>query len=91
MAQGGAKVRVKPPAFQRDSIGLGRHGRTWQTLEARELEAGDIIKGAGLAQTVQVDADGVEVQLLMGDTVIYRPDQRVEAFSKKQILTDDSQ
>lgn len=91
MAQGGGKVRVKPPAFKRDSVDLGRHGRTWQFIEARELEVGDMIMGTGMVHTVQVTKEQVTVELLMRDVITYEPDAKVEAFSKKQILTEDSQ
>lgn len=90
MPQGGGKVRVKPPAFQRDSVDLGRHGRTWQTLEASELEAGDIIKGSGLVEYVSSTEAEVTVGLVWRAVVQYKPDDKVEAFSKKQILTDGS-
>lgn len=94
MPQGGGKVRVKPPAFKRDSVDLGRHGRSWQTLEAYDLEVGDIIKGSGLIESIQTSDLGtdlglVKVQLIMGDLLVYSPEDKVEAFSKKQILTDD--
>jgi hypothetical protein len=95
MPQGGGKVRVKPPAFKRDSIDLGRHGRTWQTLEAYDLEVGDIIQGKGLVESIESSDLGtaiglVHIKLIMGDVLHYSPEDKVEAFSKKQILTDDS-
>lgn len=91
MAQGGGKVRVKPPAFKRDSVDLGRHGRTWQSVEAWQLKVGDIILGKGLIESIdQANLDIVSVQLVMGDVLHYSPEDKVEAFAK-QILTDDNQ
>jgi hypothetical protein len=93
MPQGGGKVRVKPPAFKRDSIDLARHGRTWQTLAAYDLEVGDIILNTGLIESIETSDLGtdlglVHVKLVMGDVLHYSPEDEVQAFSKRQILTD---
>jgi hypothetical protein len=96
MAQGGGKVRVKPPAFKRDSVDLGRHGRTWQTITAHELAVGDIVLNKGLVESIDSsDLDTVvgliHVKLVMGDVLHYSPEDKVEAFHKSQILTTDNQ
>lgn len=82
-------MRVKPPAFQRDSVDLGRHGRSWQTLEAWEIEVGDTIPGKGIVESLWSGNSGkVTVRFIMSDSIVYGWDEKVQVFSKKQILTD---
>lgn len=83
------KRRAKVPPFQRPAIEMGRHGRTWQTLKASELQVGDIVEGKGLVQTVDDRSEWlqIDVDMLNGEHYTFGVDDEVKAFSKKQPLT----
>ncbi len=93
MSEGSVK-RAKVPPFQRDSIDMGRHGRSWQTVSAEDLRVGDIIRSRGLVESIEdrSEVDEIDVKLIMGDYITYKVTDQVMAFSKKPtVLTDDSE
>jgi hypothetical protein len=88
----GSVRRAKVPPFQRDAIDLGRHGRTWQTLVAEDLRVGDIIRDRGLVESIEdrSEVEEIDVKLVMGDCITYKLTDNVVAFSKKTVLTDET-
>lgn len=42
----------KPKPFSRPSISLGKHGKVWSDVPAKDLQPGDIVAGVGLLESV---------------------------------------
>jgi hypothetical protein len=83
----------KPAPFQRPGVDLDRHGRKWDTVLAKDLQDGDVIKDRGLVKTVwpftdpDYEVDEIHVVLFNDEVDNYEPDQEIEAFVKRDDAT----
>jgi hypothetical protein len=77
----------KPTPFQRPSIEMGKHGRSWQMLKASELRVGDIVENKGLILSIEDRSEwsDIEVDMINGEHYTLSVDDRVKAFSKKPL------
>lgn len=80
----------KPPPFKRNSIELGRHGRSWQSVPAEELKPGDVVEGKGLVESVTACSMSVtSVEFWSRETFDYGYGCAVRAFVKPLTDTDE--
>jgi predicted transcriptional regulator len=76
------KARIPAP-FQRPSIELSHHGKTWQEVPARLIQSGDIIAGFGKVGAIYENlADDTLVQIFCENAVA----QEVVCFDPEDVV-----
>lgn len=81
---GNIKRGSKPAPFKRPMIEIGKHGRSWKTVEACSIKPGDIVADVGLVtevtHTVGSIPHSVEFTNIAGNEFHFGPLYLVKAF-----------